>query len=565
MNSLNKILSTIIFVSSVLTGCNKEQKVSYLTSDDAGTATIRIYKDNNSTSKERYIAPKNVKIKHTYNDLSGILANNENVMPSTGDVNLLVIPVHLPGDETYMTEQVREDIKTTFFGKNDEKLGFKSLSEFYYESSFGQLNLKGTVTNWFDVSEYTSVKSISQISQGSEGTIIEIFRSAVAWAESREKINLKDFDNNNDGSIDGVYLVYDHLDWKTEGEIKAKNDPTYDGSDLNESLWNFSSWDWATYPNSEKPTTSGFSWSAFSMMYNSYSERDENGYINFSLEAKLDSHVYIHETGHLLGLDDYYASDDGDYHPMGKATMMDQNICDFDSYSKLLLGWITPYVVYGTSEILIPSATSSKYGVIVIPANYEEISNKIEKAYKNNKLEDFVYEFDPFSEYLLIDLYTPDGLNKQDTYGELIYGEKPSPKNSGVRIYHVDSRIFKAQIINYENGQLFNYVDGYCWDGEELDDDEVILMPISNNKIESSSFQLPSHFDYFDQVRLLEATKTNTFSNDGYFNNQTLFTTETDDFDIGSFGYQFFNSNYGYNNGNEMPFKINIKTLKEIN
>lgn len=587
MNKIFKrILSTITFIPFVLTGCDNNTSssnsitnssssnsitsttnISYLTSENPGTATIKIYKDNNSTSKERYIAPKNVKIKYTYNDLSGVLSNNENVCPSIGDVNLLVIPVNLPGDDTYNTEEVRQDIKKVFFGKNDESLGFKSLTEYYYESSFGQLNFQGTVTNWFDVAEYTSVKYLSQITQGDNGTIVqEILKKAIVWAESIEGIDLSQYDQNKDGSIDGVWLLYDHIDWKTEYEIKLSQDPTYDGYDLNTSFWNFTSWDWSTYPDLEKPTTSGFSWSSFSMMYTSYCNRDENGVVDFSdlSSIPLDSHVYIHETGHLLGLDDYYASDDDTYHPVGKSTMMDQNICDLDSYSKLVLGWITPYVVYGTSEILIPTATSSKYGVIVIPTNYEEISTLIEQVNAQNKLDEFVFEFNPFSEYLLIDLYSPDGLNKQDTFGKYIYGKNSGMDSCGVRIYHVDSRIFKCKVINYDGGQRLAYVDGYVWDGKELDDNEAILMPITNQKIESTSFQLPEQYDYYDQIRLLEANQLNTFSNDGDATNQTLFTPYTKDFSINEFGYQFFNSNYEFNNGEELPFKINVKTLKEI-
>lgn len=573
MKKTNKILSILTFIPCLLCGCNNgvsssivDTSISYLTSDDNGTATIKIYKDNNSTSKERYIAPKNVELKYTYNDLNGILANNENVCPSKGDVKLLVIPVHIPGCEEYRTDKVKSDIEKTFFGKNDDSLGFKSLSEYYYESSFGQLNFSGTVTDWFDVEEYTNIKNANQITQGNDGTIVtEILHKAIFWAESFMKIDLKDYDYNNDGSIDGIWLVYNHLDFKTEYELKAKNDPLYSGSDINTSFWNFSSWDWSSAPNIEKPTTSAFSWSSFSMMYSSYSTRDENNYINFDLDAKLDSHVYIHETGHLLGLEDYYANDDDYYHPMGKATMMDQNICDLDSYSKLILGWITPYVVYGTSEILIPSATSSKYGAIVIPSNFEEISNDVELAISRGTIDNFTYEFNPFSEYILIDLYTPDGLNKKDSTTDVIYGKESSPNTSGVRIYHVDSRLFKARIINYDGGQLFSYVEGYVWDGYEYDEqNEAILMPISNQKIESLSFQLPNLFDYYDQVRLLEATQTNSFSLNGYFNEQSLFTTETKDFDITAFGYQFFNGNYGFNDGNSLPFKIKVKTLKGV-
>ena len=67
MKKTNKILSILTFIPCLLCGCNNgvsssivDTSISYLTSDDNGTATIKIYKDNNSTSKERYIAPKNV-------------------------------------------------------------------------------------------------------------------------------------------------------------------------------------------------------------------------------------------------------------------------------------------------------------------------------------------------------------------------------------------------------------------------------------------------------------------------------------------------------------------------
>jgi hypothetical protein len=164
----------------------------------------------------------------------------------------------------------------------------------------------------------------------------------------------------------------------------------------------------------------------------------------------------------------------------------------------------------------------------------------------------------------MIDLYTPDGLNEQDTFGQLIFRKDASINKTGVRIYHVDSRIFKAQILNYDGGQKFIYEDDYVWDGYEIENDEVILMPISNQRIEETHFQLPDYFDYYDQIRLLEANQTNSFTYDGLFNKNTLFTTTTKDFSIETFGYQFFNANYKYNDGNELPFRVNVKTLKEM-
>ena len=242
-----------------LTACssktNYEQHI--LTPEDPGTATIRIYKNDSETNlKNRYISPRNVNIKLTYNDLSGTLSNNENVCPSIGDVNLLVIPVHLPNSSLTDEERnlVKDDLETTFFGHDDEQNGYKSLTEYYFDSSFSKLNFTGMVTDWFDVRENTNVKENSQITQGLSGTIInEIFRKAVDWAVDKYDINLKDYDKNNDGSIDGVWLVYDHYNYFTQYALDQKNNYTpVAGDDLdryNSAFWNYTSWDWNTVPN----------------------------------------------------------------------------------------------------------------------------------------------------------------------------------------------------------------------------------------------------------------------------------------------------------------------------
>lgn len=165
--------------------------------------------------------------------MSGTLSNNENVCPSIGDVDLLVIPVHLLGGDAYKTDQVKNDIRKAFFSKTDKRSGYCSLTNYYYESSYHKLNFGGTVTDWFDVTEHTSIDSVDDITSGSSGTIIsKILRKAVAWAN--QGIDLTKFDKNSDGAIDGIWLVYDHLDWSTEFNQRYKADPTYTGSDLND-------------------------------------------------------------------------------------------------------------------------------------------------------------------------------------------------------------------------------------------------------------------------------------------------------------------------------------------
>lgn len=568
------LITTVSLLSLLLTSCGQRANSGngsntgdiQVDTDTSGLATVRIYKNNDYSFNGRFVPADKVDLELNYNDLSGTLSNNKSVMPSLGDANLLVIPVHLPGGNEYKTDKVKSDIEKVFFGdKDDSSLGFKSVKQYYSEASYGKFNLSGTVTDWFDAT--TLVSDVKDITSGTEGTIVnKILRGAVDWAGSSQGINLKDFDNNEDGNIDGVYLVYDHLDWTTENYIQHESNPQFDSSTLNQAFWNFTYWDFYSESKNDKPSTSGFSWSSFDMMYTSYCERNKNDTPDLSdlSKIKLDSHTFIHEFGHLLGLDDYYSSSDSSYHPAGESTMMDQNIGDLDSYSKMLLGWVTPYVVYGTSEITITNVSkNSGNSVIVIPSNYAEISQSVEDAIKGNRIDKFRYTFNPFSEYLMIDLYTPDGNNEQDTYGPYVFDRSAMANKVGVRIYHIDSRIFKCKVVDYMGGQKLAYVDGYVWDGQMLQDDEAILMPISNNMSESKNFQLPQSFDYFDQIRLLESSGINTFDKNGMMTNQTLYYSESKPFDIMSYGYQFFNGRYTYDDGNELPFKVKVLNVED--
>lgn len=568
------LITTVSLFSLLLTSCGQRANSGngsntgdiQVDTDASGLATVRIYKNNDYSSNGRFVPADKVDLELNYNDLSGTLSNNKSVMPSLGDANLLVIPVHLPGGNEYKTDKVKSDIEKVFFGdKDDSSLGFKSVKQYYSEASYGKFNLSGTVTDWFDAT--TLVSDVKDITSGTYGTIVnKILRGAVDWASSSQGINLKDFDNNEDGNIDGVYLVYDHLDWTTENYIQHESNPQFDSSTLNQAFWNFTYWDFYSESKNDKPSTSGFSWSSFDMMYTSYCERNKNDTPDLSdlSKIKLDSHTFIHEFGHLLGLEDYYSSSDSSYHPAGESTMMDQNIGDLDSYSKMLLGWVTPYVVYGTSEITITNVSkNSGNSVIVIPSNYAEISQSVEDAIKGNRIDKFRYTFNPFSEYLMIDLYTPDGNNEQDTYGPYVFDRSAMANKVGVRIYHIDSRIFKCKVVDYMGGQKLAYVDGYVWDGQMLADDEAILMPISNNMSESKNFQLPQSFDYFDQIRLLESSGINTFDKNGMMTNQTLYYSESKPFDIMSYGYQFFNGRYTYDDGNELPFKVKVLNVED--
>jgi hypothetical protein len=92
-------------------------------------------------------------------------------LSSTGTQNILVIPVEVVGYEQYATASVRQDIYNTFFGDPSET-GWESVSSFYYQSSYQQLLIKGTVSGWYDCG-YTTAQ-INNLSNSYKGKLLEL-------------------------------------------------------------------------------------------------------------------------------------------------------------------------------------------------------------------------------------------------------------------------------------------------------------------------------------------------------------------------------------------------------
>ena len=94
-------------------------------------------------------------------------------------------------------------------------------------------------------------------------------------------------------------------------------------------------------------------WASQEFMFDAGYYDEEGNHSNWTTEqlasgnAKPDAHTFIHETGHMIGLDDYYSYDrgKGDYGGLGGLDMMDFNIGDHNGYSKWMLGWLHPQMV----------------------------------------------------------------------------------------------------------------------------------------------------------------------------------------------------------------------------
>lgn len=326
-------------------------------------------------------------------------------MPSTGEQRLLVIPVDFDNKPCSSLKlgcnTVRAQISNAFFGV-DSKNSYYSVASYYNKSSFGKLHLRGKVADW-----YTSIYDIETI-RNNRNLINTLVEDAVNdYKENNDDIN--DFDTNGDGYIDGVALIYAH-----EYENRSSSFWAYESS-------------LSTRPNPNDIQPRSYLWASYQYM-NAGSEL-----------SAVDSHTLIHETGHLFGLADYYSNDDSQtFRPLGGMDMMDYNLGDNNTFSKMLLNWTRPYVVTGNAEITI-NASYKNGDCILVPAGE--------------------WNGSAMDEYLLIELYSPSGLNKIDS--RLKYNDGTQEfslmNKPGIKIYHVDARV--AYYMTYNQSPFIGYLD----------------------------------------------------------------------------------------------------------
>ena len=233
----------------------------------------------------------------------------------------------------------------------------------------------------------------------------------------------------------------------------------------------------------------------------------------------VDTHTYVHEFGHVLGLDDYYSYDAFDDEPLGRLDMMDNNIGDHNAYSKYLLNWIDPILVEKEGTYTIFGLTTSSKNALLIPADLNNFS------------------YSPFSEYLLIELYTPDGLNRFDSLHRY-QGEGSSIPyhftKAGIKILHVDSRLVVAD----EASQTYYYTSVF---NDTLTHPSKVQFIGANN---TSSYSInPDH----KLVSLISSDKgRNAFNSNYYATNRDLFIKDD------------FMSEFTFNSGTKLNYNIEI-------
>lgn len=476
------------------------------------TQKVAITKDNyyqlsNYAPLEYYKYDGSTAYINNYRDLYSS-SNNPRIYlnaKSTGDVKALVIPVNFSDSDISRNEEQLIYIKNAFFGDKDV-VNYESVSSYYHKSSYGSLKLTGVVSDF-----YTYNKSSSEIATGSvTSNTRTILGSALRWFyENNPNFDKDAYDCDKDGYLDVVYIVYNH---------------PFDASGESDIFWAFADHSKKEENNIlEGPYASTYVWISYDFL-------ESENYLS-------DTNVLLHETGHVFGLTDYYNnSPTGTYQPTGYLDMMDTNLGDHTGFSKMLLNWVTPKVVTKPGEITLRSFSTSG-DLLLLPTS---------RGYNNT----------PYDEYLLVEFYTPTGLNnyfinKQysflsgDVQTDFIF-----PDVYGVKVYHVDARLgyfsmkgSTSYFTTFDHPNLQNILENY-----RENHTSYCIDFINDNSTSSTT--------YAENVlyHLLEKDGNNSF-----FNGEA-FTKEDFWYEGDTFGMDTFDT-FRFNNGGYLTYNFEVTEM----
>lgn len=303
-------------------------------------------------------------------------------LPARGTVRVLALLVAFAGTPPVNSAEL---IHAKLFGAGVAgEAPYESLRNFYRRSSYGQLEIQGDTLGWY-TTPYPR-EAVAKTTAGREALILEALHHYQAGGH-----DFRPYDNDGDGYVDYLIVI-----WSGEHEGWAD-------------FW----WGYQTSFSSQADAAfSGKRLYTYSWMWESSRPAQR---------APFHAGTVVHETGHALGLPDYYDYDEdvGPDGGVGGLDMMDASRGDHNGFSKFMLDWIQPAVVSaGSRDLRLRPSSGGPDAALLMPGAGGG----------------------PFGEFFLIE-------NRDRS------GNDAALSGSGLLIWHVDSRLYS-----------------FTWQGQSYDD-----------------------------------------------------------------------------------------------
>ncbi|MFO7915432.1 MAG: M6 family metalloprotease domain-containing protein [Candidatus Krumholzibacteriales bacterium] len=257
----------------------------------------------------------------------------ETAVSGTAGVPVFMVKFQNTGSNPYPSSDLQQELF-------DGPWATGTMTGFYDEISYGNLNLTGTVSDWFLLSENDTYYEGSENGLGSDSKVGQLILETLNnWDSS---IDFGQYDNDgpdgvpNSGDDDGYVDFVSFVHAEAGGECGNTN------------IW------------SHRWVVTG--WPEFSYPYQTNDPRSGGGYIkvyDYTIQPALSCSssmieigVFCHEFGHAFGLPDLYDTNGGGGSGIGHWGLMGsgswnqpESPAHMCAWSKMQLGWIIPAVV----------------------------------------------------------------------------------------------------------------------------------------------------------------------------------------------------------------------------
>lgn len=224
-----------------------------------------------------------------------------------------------------------------------------SCRKYFYDQSMGKYNPQFDVVGPLTLPQTMSYYGTNN-SKGDDNNVVQMVVDACTLADTQWNVDFSQYDNDGDGYVDYVYIIY-------AGYSEAEGAPS-------NTVWPHA---WAIEETGASLTLDG-------KRINSYACGSELSGSRGSTRAGIGT--FCHEFSHVLGLPDFYVTNNASHKTLGSWDIMDYGPYNNDgrtppsysAYERFFMGWLTPEYINKADNLTLEQLQVSNRAFIITTA-----------------------------------------------------------------------------------------------------------------------------------------------------------------------------------------------------
>lgn len=249
-------------------------------------------------------------------------------------------------DSMHNAKNYTRDYEYVYRGKTYQVSSEGSVRQYFYDASFGQYNPQFDVIGPVTVSREYSYYGKNTAATDFDQRPWEMIKEACLLADTVWNVDFTQYDNDGDGKVDFVYVIY-------AGYGEA------DGGGAN-TIW----------PHSYQLSAAGVYCQVDGVRVDLYACGNE---IDYYTKQHTGIGTFCHEFSHVLGLPDLYTTEGQTHKTWGEWSILDYGPYNNDgntppsysAYERFFMGWLTPEVIVDSANIRLEELNSSQRALLI--------------------------------------------------------------------------------------------------------------------------------------------------------------------------------------------------------